>query len=617
MKDDGIKVTIDSGSQSPVSISTNEVTNLLNILLKQEDPSAVPQTPCGGKGTCGKCRVRVTGQVSEPSAQELKVLKKEELEGGIRLACQTIPKGDVRVELLREPEQVQIQVEGLPVNVSLSPLATRQFVELPSSVLGDTRDDVQRFIELLGCTKYQLGLEQMATLANMDLSKTQPICAVTTDDAVADLYAIEKSTEHGVSYGLAVDIGTTTVVGYLVNLETGKTETAVSKLNAQRGYGADVLSRISYAMENEDGTQTLHHLIVRQIDDMLREIVKEKGIDLKSVTAMALAGNTTMMHFLMGLSPVRISKSPFTPVWTSSYHCAAGDLGFTAYPQCPVYLLPSVSGYVGADIVAGMLVCNMRSKDKIQLLVDIGTNGEMALSRRGDIISCSVAAGPAFEGARIKCGVGGVAGAIDAVWMEGDEFHFSTLFKKMPIGICGSGLVDIIALLVEYGMLDEGGRFTEKDEWDPRVHSLEDRIQEIEGQTCFVVAWSDSAKQKPVYISQQDVREVQLAKAAVQAGIKTLLKHTKTQFEDVDTLWLAGGFGNKLQKESAVIIGLLPKELESKIAYAGNTSGSGTIMALLSGKCRTECDIIKKETRYLELSGLPGFNDVFIDAIGF
>jgi uncharacterized 2Fe-2S/4Fe-4S cluster protein (DUF4445 family) len=165
--------------------------------------------------------------------------------------------------------------------------------------------------------------------------------------------------------------------------------------------------------------------------------------------------------------------------------------------------------------------------------------------------------------------------------------------------------------------LDEGGRFTEKDEWDSNVYSLEDRIQEIDGQTCFIVAWSDAAKQNPIYISQQDIREVQLAKAAVQAGIKTLLKNTMIGFEDVDTLWLAGGFGNKLRKESAVTIGLLPRELESKIEYAGNTSGSGTIMALLSSQSRTECDTIKKETRYLELSGLPGFNDVFIDAIGF
>ncbi len=616
MKDEIYKITVKAGSEPVIDYLDGEK-NLYQILLNETKGTLLPDTPCGGKGTCGKCKVKVSGKVSLPTAQEVKLLTVKELQAGVRLACQVNIMGDVEVSAIRTDPQAQIQAEGLPVQVALDPISRRDIITLSTPVAGDFRDDTQRISDLLGCKGQQMGISQLKKIARLNMSAEQSVCAVTASGQLYDVYPCTHIEDH-TDYGVAVDIGTTTLVCYLVNLLTGRIEAHLSKMNAQRVYGADVISRISFCMENPEGSQILNRLIIDQIDGMIKALARDKGIAFDSVCAMTLAGNTTMMHLLMGLSPDRIAKAPFIPVFTSSFMCSAGELGFSFYPCCPVYLLPSISGYVGADIIAGMLACDLCDKNKVQLLVDIGTNGEMALSHNEEITGCSVAAGPAFEGACIQCGVGGIEGAIDAVGLNQGKLTYHTLYDKAPIGICGSGLVDMIALMVQHGIINEGGRFIDPGEWDDTINPLRNRMQVINNQSVFIIAFPDeSAHGEPIYISQQDVREVQLAKAAVQAGIITLLNHRAITFNDIDTLWLAGGFGNKMHKESAVVIGLLPRELEDKIQFAGNTSGTGAIMALLSSHCRSECDTIKKEARYLELSGLSAFNEAFINAIGF
>ena len=312
------------------------------------------------------------------------------------------------------------------------------------------------------------------------------------------------------------------------------------------------------------------------------------------------------MHFLMGLNPFRISVSPFTPVTTDSLICFAEDLGIDYHPKCPVYLLPSISGYVGADITAGMLACSLTDKDKIQLMVDIGTNGEMVLSK----MVSAVLFGGTDQPLRAKSGACcGIERQLTISFEDG-KFKVHTLWNKKPIGICGSGLIDAISVLVENYIVDETGRFTEPDEWKPEAQCLKDRLITVNGEKAFNIV-------DDIYICQQDVREVQLAKAAIYAGIITLLKHQNVDYDEVDIVWLAGGFGNKLNKESAVSIGMLPKKLLTKIRSAGNTSGIGAVMSLLSKECRRRCDTIKSRAKYLELSALPGFNDTFIEAMVF
>lgn len=572
-------------------------------------------SPCSGKGTCGKCKVRIMGAVPAPTDIEKSTLSDTELNAGIRLACRINVESDIKVELT-ERKSAQIQVEGLPYQVIISPLCERIPVTLPKTELIYCPDDLKRLTEHLNIGSLKIIPSALFKMSDILKGEEQELLVTVFGDLITDLAVIDDDMNDTPDFGFAVDIGTTTIVVYFINIESGAILDTVSEINEQAAFGSDVLSRISYGKDNTRGNESLHLTLVNQLGSMFEKVVEKNHISKSSVIGISFAGNTTMMHFLLGLNPFRISVAPFTPVTTASMLCLAGDLGISSFPDCPAYLLPSISGYVGADIVAGMLVCSLLEKNNIQLLVDIGTNGEMALSKNGDILCCSVAAGPAFEGTGIRCGVGGVEGAIDSVCLVDGNLKIHTINDKAPIGLCGSGLVDIISLMVENSMIDEGGRFADQSEWSRRSACLSGRFTNLFGEKVFVIS-AGNDKTEAVFLCQQDIREVQLAKAAVHAGITTLLKNQDIDASQVDIVWLAGGFGNKLNKESALNIGLLPHELSSKIRFAGNTSGIGAIMSLLSNECRKECELLKNNTEYLELSALPGFNDMFIDAIGF
>jgi uncharacterized 2Fe-2S/4Fe-4S cluster protein (DUF4445 family) len=576
--------------------------NLQEVVLKNTSEF---YAPCGGRGTCGKCKAYVKGKVSELTEIERNKLTVKEIESGIRLLCQVLVFGDTEIKTINQ-ESAYIQIEGLPYKVKIDPLATRKRITLSEVTLKNWSDDTDRVLKSIN-NNLKFEPSVLSKMSNIITGEKQEIFVTVTDDKFIDISTVNN---RRTDYGFAVDIGTTTVVGYLVNLFTGEIEDTISEINAQAPYGADVLSRISYGKENSNGNEILHKKLVDQLSRMLKKIVEKIKIAKEDICCISFAGNTTMMHFLMGLNPFRISVAPFIPITTSSMVCSASDIGIDFYPQCPILLLPSVSAYIGADITAGMLTCSLTDKTKIQLLVDIGTNGEMALSKYGDIVSCSVAAGPAFEGARIRCGVGGIEGAIDSIEFKDGILKVHTLSDKPPIGICGSGLVDAISFLVQYNIIDEGGRFAEFGEWLPEATVLKDSLFTINGEKAFRFAGE-------IYICQQDIREVQLAKAAVYAGIRTLIEAQNLNYEDIDIVWLAGGFGNKLNKDNAISIGLLPEALLSKIRQAGNTSGIGATMALLSEECRVECSRIKAITKYLELSACPKFNNEFIEAMGF
>lgn len=371
---------------------------------------------------------------------------------------------------------------------------------------------------------------------------------------------------------IAVDIGTTTVVAYLV--VNGQIVDTESTLNAQKPYGDDVLSRIKYTMEQADGLETLSMRIREQVSRMAADLCCRNGIRAKKI---AIAGNTVMLHIYAGVSPASIGISPFTPVFTE-----------TRLSKETV-LLPSITGYVGADTVAAILASGMHLSEEVCLLVDIGTNGEIALGNKNGIAVCAAAAGPAFEGAQISCGVGGVAGAVSSVQIDDSGVHYTTIDDKPPIGICGSGILDATAELLRTALVDESGYF-------------EDEELEIA---------------KRVSITAKDIRQVQLAKAAIAAGIYTLLESCSVSLEDVAHCYLAGGFGSYLKKESACAIGLLPKALLNKIEPIGNAAGMGTVLWLLSEKSRMEADDIAHSARYLELSASPVFNMQFTMCMGF
>ena len=407
--------------------------------------------------------------------------------------------------------------------------------------------------------------------------------------------------------GVAVDIGTTTVVAHLYDLSTGAHLGTRSGMNCQRPFGADVISRIGYTMEHPDGLTQLSRAIRGQIAGYLADLCAAAGRPVDEVTEVTIAANTVMEHLSAGLDPAYIAAAPFTPLSLFGDEYDGETVGL--HEGCTVYLAPAEAGYVGGDITAGILACGAARVDKPVLFLDVGTNGEMALgSAKDGFVCCATAAGPAFEGAVISQGMAACDGAISAVEWDGEKLSLTVLGGGEATGICGSGLVDALAVMLELGAVDETGRLLPPDEAEDAAlpYLTEDEEERVSFQLTDTVA-----------ITEADVRQLQLAKAAIAAGIQTLLDDAGLDEDDVATLYLAGGFGNYIRKESAAAIGLLPPSMLERIESVGNTAGQGAAAVLLSGRARQELDALPDNCRYLELSGHKKFNDFYIECMMF
>ena len=409
--------------------------------------------------------------------------------------------------------------------------------------------------------------------------------------------------------GAAVDIGTTTVVLYLLDLETGKQLAVVSGENGQRSFGADVISRIQ-ACGRPGGLGELASLIRDQIQRFLEQACREAGRRPQEVIRISVAGNTVMEHLFAGLDPTPIGVVPFTPASLFGAGAPAADFGLSAGEGATVYLAPCVAGYVGGDITAGLLSCGIHRQEQPCLFLDLGTNGEMAIGNREGFVTCAVAAGPAFEGGEITCGSTAVPGAVNRVWLENNRLHTSTLGGEPAKSICGSGLLDLLAALLETGAVDETGYFSLPEEYEGTVPLP--GLDEDEDGGCL---WLDPARK--VKFTARDVRKLQLAKGAVAAGIKTLLAETGLREEDIHKVYLAGGFGSFLNRESACRLGLLPPSMLNRIESMGNSAGRGAVDWLLSREARAELKDVAESCRYLELSGDPTFGDYYIECMSF
>ena len=396
-------------------------------------------------------------------------------------------------------------------------------------------------------------------------------------------------------FGIAVDIGTTTVVAYLINLAAGETAAVESALNAQRPHGADVISRAAFS-ETDGGVDTLADAIRSQLSKMAHKLCEKAGISLGDIAEMSIAGNTIMLHLLMKRSVSGIVRAPFTPDFTEAIEVKAADIGIPL-ENAVIKTLPCVSGYVGGDTIAAVIACGMDEFDGIALLLDIGTNGEIVLGGKGGMICCSAAAGPAFEGAHISCGTGAVSGAINTVKIKGGRAEVTTIGGSEAIGICGSGLLDAVAGLLENELLEDTGAFYDNSPFTNggASYPLTERVQ----------------------ITQGDIRQVQLAKSAIAAGVAVLLKEAGISSGDVEQVYLAGGFGNYMDSASAMRIGLLDKAFAGKITQSGNAAGAGAVMALISDETANSAKRIASAIKYLELSQRQDFNELFIDNMFF
>ena len=389
-----------------------------------------------------------------------------------------------------------------------------------------------------------------------------------------------EETDGETGLGVSVDVGTTTLAAYLVERSTGRVLASDARLNPQRPHGADVISRLSFAIESEENAALLQREILAAIDEMTRSMLERAGRAGEEIRCRALVGNTVMMHLLGGYPARPLAFAPFTPAYTALHEKELGGVR-TILGGC-------ISGYVGADTLAAALACGLDERDENAMLIDIGTNGEIMLKKDGRCFACSCAAGPAFEGAHIVCGTGAVAGAIDHARVENGEIVYTTIGGGEATGICGSGLIDLTAALLERGDITPMGRMA-----------------------------GDVRLSERVYLARSDIREVQLAKAAIASGIRILAEQAGAALADIEKVYLAGGFGNFIGLDSACRIGLLPAALRAKIVPVGNAAGSGSVRLLVSEQARRRAEALRQATRCVELAATPDFNDVYTDELLF
>ena len=575
---------------------------------------------CGGRGTCGKCKVIATGRLAAPTSSELTKLTRSELEGGYRLACQAVIESDVQVVVPEESRisRVSILSEGIQRAFEFSPWVKRYTLQVPEATLEDQISDLENIQKV--CQRQTPAacvptLHALRQLPHALREKQGEVTVVTVDDRIVD---IKSGTGPEHVLGIAFDIGTTTIVGYLMDLETGKQIAVSSMLNPQTRYGDDVVSRIDFATRDPSGLTLLRDEVVEALNRIIDETTTAAAVFAQEIFGMMVVGNTTMEHLFLGVSPSALARSPYVPVTVESLCFRAQELGICIHPDAHVWALPNIAGWVGADTVGVILATGLHQQKDIALAIDIGTNGEMALGSRDRVITCSTAAGPAFEGAHLSCGMRAADGAIDIVHID-DDVTWHAIGDSPPRGLCGSGLVDLVAEMLRVGLLQDTGFMQDPEALQANGRRrLAERIEQEGRQRVFtLVEASLGAEGRPVRVRQRDVRELQLAKGAIRAGIEILIREMGISHDDVRHVYLAGAFGNYIRPESALGIGLIPSFPNAEIVPVGNAAGSGAKMALLSTLARSEAFQIRRTIEYIELSGRPDFQAQFVEAMIF
>ncbi len=599
------RVTVKHGEKN-IEIETGSSGTILDFLNIHDFHM---DAPCGGKGTCGKCKVKVIkGNDSELQEPELKFLTKKEIESGYRLACQTKITSDMVLEISDPEQHIQIESAHDGYAGNINPLVKKKYLQLPRPSLEDQRDDVSRITETLGIKKAGVSLKLRRAIPGILREADYSVTAIYTEDT---LIGVESGNTETENYGFAVDIGTTTVVGHLLNMNTGEIIDTVSALNRQKTLGADVISRIEYCMREDNGLEILSKKIFTQMGEMALSVLERNSIKKEHIYSAMIAGNTTMLHLFYGIDPTGIAAAPFIPGTLESVSYSSEEIGDSLL-NLTVYSLPSISAYIGADITAGILATRMHETEELSLLIDIGTNGEIVLGNKNKLYCCSTAAGPAFEGAHITCGMGGISGAIDTISLENGRIKYTTIGGTKPIGICGSGIIDTVAVLLKSGVVDFTGRIIEEDEAESEnAKELIKKHFSKEDSGSFILT------EPNIVFTQKDIREVQLAKAAISAGVATLLNEAGKTVNDVKHLYIAGGFGSYISKESAAAIGLIPADLLDRTESVGNTSGKGAAECSFSKENYNACDEIIKLTEYIELSSNTYFQGKYMEDMIF
>jgi len=587
-----------------------------NILQAAKEAGVGIRSECGGKGVCGKCKVIIKSAdaVSEVSSVEEKLLSKHEIRESYRLSCQTRILKNVVVMVPPESrvETRKIELYGIEREVEINPLVRKVHMKLEKPTLSDVKPDLERLLEAV---EEQLevkgGLEiDFNVLKELPETLRSSNWDVTVVLWNKRLISVESGDTTNEMFGVAVDIGTSKIVCHLVDLKSGKTIAVGSIENPQVLYGEDVISRITYASNGVLNLNSLQRLVIEGINKILGEACQNAGIDPNRVYEAVVVGNTAMHHLFLGIQPKYLALSPYTPAVKRSISIAAKNLNIgNMNTNGVVTTLPIIAGFVGADAVADILATGMHESEDNTLLVDIGTNTEIVVGNKEDMICCSCASGPAFEGVHIKDGMKAVSGAIERVRITPNlEVEYETIGGGKPRGLCGSAVIDAVAEMFKHGIIDHHGKFNTNVE-TPRLKRTDEGLE-------FIIAWrNETATGREITITQRDVRELQLAKAAIYTGCSILMKRKKLEEKEINTLFIAGAFGNYINPENAKVIGLIPDVPAEKIKFVGNTAVMGAKMALISKGIRQAAESLIRVVRYHELAADPDFNSEFINAI--
>ncbi|MGB6613694.1 MAG: ASKHA domain-containing protein [Trebonia sp.] len=563
---------------------------------------------CGGHGTCKKCRIRFRESPPPPTSLDVRAYTAQEIKDGWRLACRTPATGDADVEVPPLTTRPKAAMVGVGRQVILRPAVSKRYLELAEPSLADQVTDLERVLAALTDLEPAADLAVLATLGPVLRQADFKVTAVVVDDR---LIAVEPGDTTQRGFGLAFDLGTTTVVATLLDLTTGTPVAVRSMLNKQQPFGADVITRISATMLDPAARDKLQQLARETLAELAAGVCEEGGVQPGEVYEVALAGNATMVHLVLGMDPEPLGVAPFIMAARLLPEIRARDLGVPAHPGARAVVFPAFGAYVGGDITAGLLASGMDRDPRIRLFIDIGTNCEIVLGGRDWLLATAAPAGPAFEGAAIRCGMRAADGAIEAVTITPDgDLNLTVIGDTEPRGLCGSGLVDAVTALVEAGLLEGSGRFVPAEDASRIAPGLASRLTNVGAERVFMLHGD-------IYLSQRDIRELQFAKAAIATGWRILLEEASLTEEDVKQVLLAGSFGSYLSPKSAIRIGLVPAVPVRRVVAAGNVAGEGAKMALLSVRERAAALALLEEVRYVELSDRGDFNDRFIDQLGF
>ncbi len=594
---------------------------------------------CGGHGTCKKCKVRVIDGDVPASKVDARAFTPDELRDGWRLACRAAATGDLRIEVPPLTTRPKAATVGIGRRVILRPAVQKRFLQLAEPSLADQHSDIERVLAGLDDLELRVDLAVLRSVGRVLRAADYEVTAVIVDEVLIDVQPGDTTDRR---YGIAFDLGTTTVVATLLDLSTGTPMAVGSMLSKQQPFGADVISRISSVMLEPDNLGRLTTLAHESLSQLVGEVCEQAGVDPLDVYEVALAGNATMTHLALGIDPEPLGVAPFILSARLLPEVLAADIGLAVHPRARAVVFPAFGAYVGGDITAGLLASGMNRDFRVRLFIDIGTNCEIVLGSRDWLLATAAPAGPAFEGAAIRCGMRAADGAIESVTLragppepEGhveligqagtggaglaSDIELKVIGDAEPAGLCGSGLVDAIASLIDVGLLDRSGRFVPDERAAQVAPVLATRLTMLGDERVFVLHWRGEPGDVPnsIYLSQRDVRELQFAKAAIASGWSVLLEESGLAASDIQQVLLAGSFGSYLSPANAIRLGLVPRLPTLRVISAGNVAGEGAKMVLLSVRERAGALALLEEVRYVELSDRADFNDRFIEQLQF